>query len=93
MPDPAPARKPGKYQPLADWLAAYPGDAVTLTFAQVEAILGQPVPKAARSSAAWWLRPAPRARAAQPWRAAGWTVAQVNRQAWFVRFVHTPAAL
>jgi len=36
-----------KYQPLADYLAAHPADEVTLTFAQIEAILGAPLPSSA----------------------------------------------
>ncbi len=43
-----------KYQPLGDWLAAQPGERVTLTFGQVEQILGQRLPASAWANAGWW---------------------------------------
>ena len=45
-----PARK---YQPLADYLAALDRDEVTLTFAQMECILGVPMPAAAHTRQFW----------------------------------------
>jgi len=42
-----------KYDRLADYLATFDLSAVTLTFAEVEAIVG-PLPKAARHDLAWW---------------------------------------
>ncbi|HEY7908992.1 MAG TPA: hypothetical protein VIC60_08950 [Thermomicrobiales bacterium] len=36
-----------RYQPLVDFLAAYPEPAVTLTFAAIEAIIGGPLPVSA----------------------------------------------
>jgi len=43
-----------KYDRLADHLATYGDvDAITLTFAEVEAVVG-PLPKEARHQSAWW---------------------------------------
>jgi hypothetical protein len=71
---------PGKYQPLADWLARQPADVVTLPFAQVEALLGAALPPTARAGTGWW-RNDPRHAHARLWLAAGWEVATVDRLA------------
>ncbi len=42
-----------KYDGLADYLAAIGAATITLTFAEVETIVG-PLPVAARSLVAWW---------------------------------------
>lgn len=42
-----------KYDPLARYLATYPGDRVTLTLAEIEAIVGAPLPPGARQRK-WW---------------------------------------
>ncbi len=74
-----PTGRAPKYQPLGDYLAAQPGDAVTLTLAAIEAILGAPLPASAATRGFWgnrrsvWGMPA-RARA---WSAAGWRVRKV----------------
>ncbi len=44
---------PPKYVPLADYLAAQSGDRVTLTLAEIEQILGAPLPPGARRRL-WW---------------------------------------
>jgi hypothetical protein len=78
---------PGKYQPLADWLTAQPGDAVTLTFAQVEQILDSPLPTSARVDSGWWLSRRPKAPHFQAWHRTGWEVAAVDRRRYLVRLV------
>ena len=64
--------KPRPYQPLIDHLAGQPATTTTvaLTFAEIEGLLGEPLPRAAgmRSS---WHRSAPRWRMV---RAAVWQV-------------------
>jgi hypothetical protein len=87
-PDPASARKPSKYQPLADWLAAQPDESVTLTVSAIEQILGFRLPRSGWVHVAWW-RPY---RTDYPhvlaWRAAGWEVASLDwprREVTFVR--------
>ena len=65
---------PIHYQPLGDYLAAQPPEAVqvTLTLPQIEALLGEPLPRAA-STAQWWSN-TPRFRHAAAWLRAGWSV-------------------
>ena len=43
-----------KYQPLSERLAGHSGDEWRATFSEIEETLGFPLPKAARSGAAWW---------------------------------------
>jgi hypothetical protein len=66
---------PSHYQRLADYLMALPDETprVTLTFAELHRILGQPLPASAWGRS-WWTS---RARAAAPraWPATGWRVA------------------
>ena len=71
-------RRP-KYQPLADYLAAQTGNEVTLTFAEIEALVGAPLPQTAMKTAFWvnrrsaWGMPGQ----ARAWAAAGWRVGTV----------------
>ncbi len=64
-----------KYQPLAEFLAAQPAETgtVTLTLADVETVIGAPLPSAAWTST-WWTNSGVRSHHA-PWVAAGWRVA------------------
>jgi hypothetical protein len=39
-----------------DFLRACPDTSVTLTFEEIEALLGQPLPYSARRYATWWYR-------------------------------------
>jgi hypothetical protein len=61
-----------KYTPLAERLAGHPGDEWRASFAEIEEVLGFPLPKAARSRA-WWAgvedRPHSRAWTSRGWRA------------------------
>ena len=66
-----------KYQPLADFLTTQPSDEVTLSFAQITALVGVPPPLVA-SRMAWWTSNAARRRPSQSWRAAGWEVTAVT---------------
>ena len=70
-----------KYAPLTQYLAAQPGATVTLTFADIEALLGAPLPASARRRTDWWgnhIRSQSHTRA---WTAVGWRVQRVNRGA------------
>jgi hypothetical protein len=59
-----------KYQPLAKRLAGHRGDEWRASFAEIEEVLGFPLPKAARNRA-WWANTGdkPHSRA---WMAGGW---------------------
>lgn len=48
----------GGYGPLQKYLAARYADAVVLTFAQIEDLLGFPLPDAAWVEPGWWALPA-----------------------------------
>ena len=55
----------GVYDPLADWLRHH---TVTLTFGEIERILGRPLPQGARNDDVWWDNGrAPRSRQALAW--------------------------
>ena len=58
---------PLKYQPLADYLVALPPEteAVTLTFPEIEALLGEPLPPTAVRTAFWTNARQPRAALSQ----------------------------
>ena len=69
---------PSKYEPLRRYLAAVPSEtkAVTLSLAEIEGLLGSPLPASAWATTFWLGSPrlwvaAPQARA---WLAAGWRV-------------------
>ena len=71
---------PRKYVPLTRYLAALAVDAVTLTFSEIEAIIGAPLPPSARRSTFWTSR-SPRLRAAPPWVQAGWRMVRTELHA------------
>lgn len=64
----------GKYDPLRAYLATMPGEEVCYTFAEIEAIIGAPLPPTALRHTAWWANSCrfdhPQAQA---WMAGGWT--------------------
>ncbi len=73
--------KPSKYEPLRRYLLTQSGDRVTLTFAELEAIIGAPLPESARV-AAWWANARNQHSAQmQAWWGAGWRVVAVRRWA------------
>lgn len=61
-----------KYTPLSERLAGHPGDEWRASFAEIEEVLGFPLPKAARSRA-WWAntddKPHSKAWTSRGWRA------------------------
>ncbi len=69
------------YQPLGAYLAQHPGPTLTLTFREVEAILGRPLPPSASAEGAraWWTNDAGHSQADYGWLAAGWEVHSVDR--------------
>ena len=72
----------GYYDPLRDYLMGCDSDEVTLTFAQVEAILERALPASARKYDAWWANlgddASTRHSHARSWHAAGY-LARANR--------------
>ena len=72
------AGKPAKYAPLQRYLAAVSGDTVTLSVAEIEAIIGAPLPQTAVQRQ-WWANhhKPPQGRA---WLAAGWQTSRVPQR-------------
>ena len=83
----------GEYRPLHKYLRDRFANRIVMTFAEVEDLLGFPLPEAARLQADWWgggAAPAARQSAqADSWTLAGRT-ATVNLSASIVVFEHTP---
>lgn len=65
----------GRSAPLQKYLAGRYADAVVLTFAQIEDLLGFALPDAARLSRDWWTAPDPNAdgRISDSWKLANRT--------------------
>lgn len=80
----------GKYDPLGRFLEnAAPSLArITLTFGQIEQILGDTLPYSAKHYRAWWANEVRSGTHVQApsWLQAGWEVDEVDREAGWVRF-------
>ena len=78
-----------KYQPIADWLSTQPRDTVNCTFADLEEVLGQPLPPSARIHRAWWANGGITTHhvQAEAWLREGWMVDTVDLYAETVRFM------
>jgi hypothetical protein len=78
-----------KYDPLAAFLAASTTPTVTLSFRQVELILGEPLPFSARNYREWWANNTTNHVNSQSWLGAGWRVAErgINMEQETVTFV------
>jgi hypothetical protein len=68
---------PRKYVPLTAYLAARPVDEVTLTLAEVEQIIGAPLPVSARQRN-YWTNSRQGLFRVRPWLAAGWRVVRTE---------------
>ena len=80
------------YTRVATYLAARREPRVTLTFDQVEAILGEPLPLVARVMGGWWSGvSAQRHQQGRAWRAVGWRSEHVDIYAETVTFVRDGA--
>lgn len=68
-----------KYAPLIEYLKRQSGDRVTLSFAEVERILGSALPKSARMHSAWWANESEGTHTwAHGWIKAGWLKEEVS---------------
>ena len=80
----------GKYDSLHSFLQAAPShlEELTLSFGQIEQILGTSLPVSAYQHQAWWSNPSTSAQHpyAQSWLTAGWRVAGLNQREAWVRF-------
>ena len=69
-----------KYEPLSAHLAGAADDEWRTTFSELEAVLGFPLPKAARAGRAWWAND-PEKSHSGAWAAQGWEVGDVDHAA------------
>ena len=70
---------PSRYQPLFDLLAATTGDEVTLTYKEVAALIGGPLPETAIFQSGWWTSKAN--RTVQSVEGDGWVAHPQRRRA------------
>lgn len=75
-----------KYYPLFSHLQQAAGEPVTLTFAQIEQLLGTALPGSARSRVGWWSNRSQGAVQAAAWMGAGYHVKEVDLTAETVHF-------
>ena len=82
-----------KYDPLAKFLATQQDALLTLTFQQVEGILGCTLPPSAHHHDAWWSNELHGTHVqSRSWTHAGWVVANADRHAQRVTWVRgTPS--
>jgi hypothetical protein len=83
---------PMKYRPLREFLSRQTVAEAPMSFAEVEDVLGFPLPASARNHAAWWSNNVGTHVHAAAWRGAGWRTSRVNLAAERVTFVREAAA-
>ena len=79
-----------KYLPLEEWFRKQPATKkqIKLTFEQVEAILGTPLPNSATKLRTWWTNVQPKIQSHRTtWLNNGWIVKEFNQQEKWVKFV------
>ena len=79
-----------KYLPLEDWFRkqSTTAEPIELTFDQVEAILGSPLPKSATRLKTWWTNVQPKIQSHRTaWLNNGWKVSEFDLEARRVTFV------
>ena len=94
MPHPAPVRlaagrTPAAWycsRPLGAYVARQLGPTCLLSFRQVEALLGRPLPPVASARRPWWSNHHSHPQAYHGWLAAGWRVASVDLDRQVVAF-------
>jgi DNA-binding transcriptional regulator YiaG len=67
-----------KYQPLLEFLRGSNQSEVILTFAEIEALMNNPLPDSAKSKRAWWSNRSKGALQASAWMEAGYRVEDVE---------------
>ena len=81
-----------KYLALDEWFRQQPAttEQIELTFDQVEAILGAPLPKSATRLTTWWTNVQPKIQSHRTaWLNHGWIVSEFDQQARWVKFVRS----
>lgn len=83
-----------KYLPLDEWFSKRSAKTkkIELTFDEVEAILGNPLPKSATKPTTWWTNVQPKIQSHRTaWLNHGWMVAGFDLPARRVKFVRAKA--
>ncbi len=75
-----------KYAPLFDYLQRAPQDEVTLSFGEIEALLGATLPASARAQRGWWGNRSSGSPHAAAWMSAGYHVKDLDLGAEYVTF-------
>ncbi len=81
-----------KYEPLGQYLSSRHDAEAPMAFADVEGVLGFPLPPYARKSASWWSNNPGTHVGVRAWRDAGWRTSRVDIGRERVVFVRDPAA-
>jgi hypothetical protein len=74
-----------KYKPLSDRLAGHEADEWRASFAELEEVLGFPLPKGARAGSAWWANDGDKGLS-RAWTSHGWRVGHVDKAGESVTF-------
>lgn len=93
--DEEPSGITGKYRPLYLWLKEQEGEHknLSITFEQIEKILGESLPPTARTHQSWWANDSVGHRQSQAWLRAGWRVSEYDLAAGTVTFQQTNTVL
>lgn len=75
-----------KYAKLGSYLRAQPGDAVEMTFAEVERVIGSRLPPSALRHRGWWSNNTENNVATKEWVDAGYATEDVDLRGQAVRF-------
>ncbi|WP_339932231.1 hypothetical protein [uncultured Brevundimonas sp.] len=67
-----------KYEPLTQFLAAQRGEEVSMSFREIERVLGFPLPEKASGLRAWWSNNASNNVMTKAWLAAGYVTERVD---------------
>ncbi|ACG78713.1 hypothetical protein PHZ_c2303 [Phenylobacterium zucineum HLK1] len=74
-----------KYKPLSQRLSGHGADEWRASFAELEEVLGFPLPKGARSGGSWWANDPDKSHS-RAWTGHGWEVSEVDRAGETVTF-------
>ena len=78
-----------KYEKLARYLEKRDEEKLNLTFKEIETILGEPLPEAAKRRA-WWANSATNNHALNGWMDVGWQTANVDMKGQTLDFIKQP---
>lgn len=75
-----------KYQPLCEYLQKCDRYEISLSFAEIETLIGNPLPNSAKNTKAWWSNRSKGALQSKAWMNAGYRVETVDFEAQSVTF-------